>query len=220
MADAIVAQLEISSRDEAIASGQQTYFTGKPCKRGHLSPRYACSRNCIPCLNDQSTSRYENNKVVELQRAAIRYQKNKEVIKAGVKRWKELNPARKKALNDRWAAENRDKVMQSRKNWEAENPEAHKAQVAAKTRRRRARKLGSIGSHTNAQIAVLLVMQKCKCASCKASIKLAYHIDHMEPLSKGGSDGIENIQLLCPPCNLRKSNKDPLVWAAENGRLL
>lgn len=40
------------------------------------------------------------------------------------------------------------------------------------------------------------------------------------PLAKGGSDGPENIQLLCAPCNRRKSAKDPIVFMQENGFLL
>ena len=30
--------------------GEATYFTGKRCGRGHLSPRYASSGNCMECI--------------------------------------------------------------------------------------------------------------------------------------------------------------------------
>ena len=30
-----------------------TYFTGKPCKRGHISPRYAGNQTCVACTQEQ-----------------------------------------------------------------------------------------------------------------------------------------------------------------------
>ena len=38
-----------ASRREALATGASHYFTGKPCKNGHLVPRHV-SGNCPECL--------------------------------------------------------------------------------------------------------------------------------------------------------------------------
>ena len=40
-----------STREEAIAQGAEFYFTGKPCKNGHIVPRHT-SGNCPECLKD------------------------------------------------------------------------------------------------------------------------------------------------------------------------
>lgn len=40
------------------------------------------------------------------------------------------------------------------------------------------------------------------------------------PLARGGSNWISNIQLLCPRCNTSKKALDPIVWAQREGRLL
>ena len=39
-----------ASQAEALRQGVTYYFTGKPCKHGHLSERFAQNRNCRDCL--------------------------------------------------------------------------------------------------------------------------------------------------------------------------
>ena len=48
MANAII------TRAEAIEKGLTRYFTGKPCKRGHVAERRVANHNCAVCSNEQS----------------------------------------------------------------------------------------------------------------------------------------------------------------------
>lgn len=41
--------MEIISRLEAKEKGSKHYFTGKPCKRGHVEKRYVCDKKCLSC---------------------------------------------------------------------------------------------------------------------------------------------------------------------------
>lgn len=120
-----------------------------------------------------------------------------------VKEWLKLHPEKKKE--------------KSRKRKRKRSVEYRKR----KNSRRRSRKNNSSGTHTAEQLRELLKKQKYRCANCFTAFKkTGYHVDHIIALAKGGTNWITNIQLLCPPCNIRKSDKDPLQFAAENGRLL
>lgn len=85
---------------------------------------------------------------------------------------------------------------------------------------RKARELMAEGKHTRLDILEILARQKSKCAFCKINVKKNFHVDHIEPISKGGSNWPWNLQVLCPPCNMSKHDNDPFVYAQKNGRLL
>lgn len=71
---------------------------------------------------------------------------------------------------------------------------------------KRIRELGS--SHTYGEWENLKAQYNWTCPCCKKAesvIKLTE--DHIIPLSKGGSDNIENIQPLCRSCNCKKYTK-------------
>jgi hypothetical protein len=52
--------------------------------------------------------------------------------------------------------------------------------------------------------------RECQNPKCeKAGPRNEFHIDHIHPVSKGGSNKIENLQVLCVKCNLNKGPKMP-----------
>ena len=81
----------------------------------------------------------------------------------------------------------------------------HKANISHLKSRRYAREKGCEGSHTLHEWEELKTLFNNKCAICDEVKKLTK--DHIIPLSKGGSDFIENIQPLCKSCNSKKHNK-------------
>lgn len=52
-----------------------------------------------------------------------------------------------------------------------------------------------------------------KCKRCSATQNLV--IDHIKPLSKGGMNVLENIQVLCRICNLKKGQKSTRFNSAQ-----
>ena len=58
----------------------------------------------------------------------------------------------------------------------------------------------------------LFTIQNYECIYCNIDISDSRHIEHIVPMSKGGSNFITNIALSCPTCNLSKGAKDLNIW--------
>jgi 5-methylcytosine-specific restriction endonuclease McrA len=131
----------------------------------------------------------------------------------------------------RYRKENADKIKQYR--------DAHKSDRAlydkqyihtergirvtrTKVANRRAHKKNAQVNHTAEDIQLQYKRQKGKCYYCKHKLgksRRNYHVDHIFPLSKGGSNGPDNLVITCPTCNLSKHDKLLHEWP-KGGRLL
>lgn len=105
------------------------------------------------------------------------------------------------------------RANESVKKYRKNNP--HK--VKEFNHRRKSRSYGRLPEGTINQIGD---RQNWKCVVCSSDISKSYHVDHIYPLSSGGQHIAKNIQLLCPTCNVRKSNKDPIEFMQSRGFLL
>jgi 5-methylcytosine-specific restriction endonuclease McrA len=73
---------------------------------------------------------------------------------------------------------------------------------------KRLKRNSTIGSHTFGEWETLKIQYNFTCPRCdKTEPEISLTRDHIVPLSKGGSDNIENIQPLCLKCNLWKHTK-------------
>lgn len=43
--------MEIISREEAASQGKKRYFTGQPCRNGHVAQRYVLNSGCLDCAH-------------------------------------------------------------------------------------------------------------------------------------------------------------------------
>lgn len=202
---------EIISRAEARARGLKHYFTGKPCIRGHIETRRTKSGQCKTCCA-------EDRKDWGLR--------NAERLQKYLRDWHVNNPGRAKQLNADWNEKNKQRQINKRRGnaevlrqktreWAKRNPEI----CALWARNRRALKK-SRGTHTVQDIEELLVKQSFKCVYCNVDISKKYHVDHMMPLKRGGSNEKANLQILCRRCNQTKHAKDPIEFAKQLGMLL
>ncbi|CAB4173477.1 SSL2 DNA or RNA helicases of superfamily II [uncultured Caudovirales phage] len=47
-----------------------------------------------------------------------------------------------------------------------------------------------------------------RCETCDVELEPGWHADHVKPFSKGGVTDVVNGAALCPPCNLKKSDRE------------
>lgn len=214
----------IVTRAEAIAKGLKRFFPGSRCRRmGHLSERLVTSGNCVTCHAlageayakahpEKSRAKTQRYREAHPERPLAYRIANKEKLDVQRKAWKQANPDKVRANVRKWFAANPGAVQR----WRKANPEAYRAQ----TQTRHARMANAEGRHTAADLKDLLKQQNGRCGYCRKSIKTTYTVDHIQPLSRGGTNWISNIQLLCLSCNASKQDADPLEFARRLGRLV
>lgn len=212
------------------------YYTGLPCSKGHVAERLTANFTCVVCQSETAKSRVlteaQLDRVREIKRED--YRRHAEKRKARVREYRVENAdavalrkaeynARNKGKLSQYFRERyvRDKaalstaqraryrarrpeILAKMREYRANNPE----KIAALSRNAKARRKNAQGRHTSQDIHALYAAQDGRCAVCFCDLSVTgYHVDHIEPLARGGSNGPENLQLLCPTHNLQKSAK-------------
>lgn len=140
--------------------------------------------------------------------AARTRKSNPKVQATASKKWRKKNPEKVRALRKKYRMKRHSFFLARAK----EYLKTHPVERAAYTRNRRARLKGVNGKHTAAQLKSMMIEQDGKCNACGCDITRNPSADHIVAISKGGSNDISNIQLLCKSCNSRKFNKDYSVF--------
>ena len=157
----------------------------KFCKTcGIESERYADGR-CKACVRRRN-----------LEWAA----ENRDLRNAASRKWNALNRNKKLLTAATYRAKNRDEINLRRKEVRVFRPELERIKAA----KRRAYKKASPGKLSENILDLLLTQQGGLCNACKEPLNGLFHLDHKVPLSRGGFNTDDNVQLLHPACNLRK----------------
>ena len=108
--------MQIITRQEAIAQGLRRYFTGKPCKRGHIAERKRSDGNCLTCLAAHKKAYREANP---------------DKVAAGQKVWRTANREKVAARTKAYREANREEITAHKKAYSKANPEKIAAQQKA-----------------------------------------------------------------------------------------
>lgn len=151
--------------------------------------------------------------------------------RAGQERFDESNPGKRKDYVDRHylkfperlaAKRERDRLEQAAryhadpetaKRLARESLKRNPETKTAIDHRRRAAKLQADGSHTAADLRAIWAKQSGRCATCGIECHRGkmdgrkWTIDHIVPLSRGGSEWPSNLRGLCLSCNATKKDR-------------
>lgn len=226
-------EVRFVTRAGARGAGAVHFYPTRPCRSGHTSGRYVSTGKCAACVTiiraRWNAANVERKRASDMAWRAA----NADRVRSGCVAWRKRNPQRAKELgvlyaerhpervraaHKSWMASHAESMRAHRTTWKKANPEAVRASGA--NRRARERKLG--GKYSAADVRWLFKCQGGRCAHswCRVALKAGYHVDHVMPVARGGSNERRNLQLLCPKCNCSKSSKHPIEFARQHGMLL
>ncbi len=177
-------------RARALAEGKTRYYTGKPCKHGHIAERQTSNGTCVVCLQNRHSQWQKDNpdKVYRNQLAYLsRY------------------PEKRQTYIKQYLINNKEKRKAAVKKWQLLNP--HKN--AAKQRRREAAKLKRTPEWLTTEHHAAINNMYWLAADLQKVSGEKYHVDHIVPLQGKHISGLHvpwNLQILPADMNCSKSN--------------
>jgi 5-methylcytosine-specific restriction endonuclease McrA len=156
---------------------------------------------------------YREHAVQRIAQTGVYQKVHPEASRKSALRWWRAHKAQAAENFRRWRLANRGRWLE----WKRDYRRRHREYYRALYHRWRAEVSGSDAFFTEQEWLSLLKACGNRCLSCGkheselVSIypghEIALEVDHIVPLSKGGSGGIENIQPLCSGCNNGKRAK-------------
>ncbi len=185
------------------------YYTGKPCKRGHIAPRNTNSCNCHECWREDALRTRDADRPAHRALKAREYQRNKQAILAQQKKYRERNWAdiyAKRKANSSYV----DYMRRYSKEYHVTSPsDQTKATHAANARYRQAMKLLRtppwVTSTERSQIASLYLQAR----QLTKETGIQHVVDHIIPLQGklvSGLHCLANLQILTAAANRVKWN--------------
>ena len=165
------------------------FFGAQKRGKGGLKPA------CTNCCNEYNRAYYANHR---------------EEVNARISEYRAAHGEETAAYLRAYRAAHIQERTAYMRSWRLAHPEHAAAKARAATHIQRARKRGNGGSHTADDVQAQYDRQKGRCFYCAAPVGGTYHVDHVVPLCKGGSNGPENLVIACPGCNQAKHAKHPM----------
>jgi hypothetical protein len=181
------------SRADAKAAGLKHYFTGTPCKHGHVAQRHVPNWVCCEC--------------------------HKEDVKAYDRKYYQANAGAKREAQRKYRQANAETVRERKRKYRQANAEADRkyarkryrsntaAYIEAAAQRKRNIKHRTLWGHAE------IVSLRKQCRAITKATGIPHHLDHVVPVKGKLVCGLNvpcNLRIITAAENLSKSNRfDP-----------
>ena len=167
--------------------------------------------NETPCKNCLDNKRYKEKSNYSVEKKRQYREKNKEHISKVKKAYRESNKKAIKKYAIEYQQKNAEKIAARKSAYKKANPE----KIVEISNRRRARKLNALTDNHTVKDVISAYGKNCHICGIEIDLdaprstkftgwKNGLHIDHLIPLSKGGSDLLENVRPSHAICNMKK----------------
>jgi len=184
------------TRQEAMSTGAKHYFTGEPCKHGHIAPRKT-KGSCVECL------KVEWEKANETRAEYFReYNKSD----AGQKAKRKYYEANKDAVIARAQARTDEDKRRYKKNHKINNPDMYKEMTSLRRRRFRNATPGWLNANQKMEIRLKYRLA----IELSRATGVRHAVDHIIPLHGEMVCGLHvpwNLQVITQEDNLKKYNR-------------
>lgn len=223
------------SRQEALAQGLPRYFTGVPCKHGHISERFTGNQQCYQCkanarnadLRQATKERLEKERESLEKKYGRKVLQRKEAKALGLVRYFNGKPCPQGHVDERQTSSGgcipclkarqstaaRHEYLRQRR----QSPK-HKAYYAERTRYRQAKCKNATLSNLKSIDFYEFYRERDRLAKQTGE---AHHVDHIIPLEHEKVCGLHvpwNLQVIPAWENCMKLNKLPEEFYGEGGR--
>lgn len=148
------------------------------------------------------------------EKSKIYRSKNKDKIYIQIRDWQKKNPEKCKARTKRFKDKNPEKVAEAQRKYDLMHIDKVRIKRKKASTKWRQKFLDAEGYFTHDDIIALLISQDGRCSYCGITLYDLYTIDHIMPLSRGGSNWPDNLALACDHCNKSKHDRTIEEWMA------
>ena len=158
-------------------------------------------RWCIDCTAYQPLEDFSSYQSKGKTRFTVRC---KSCASRKAQAWYEANSARAVEARKTYYEANKPEVMKMQKAYALAHPRETSFNKRAHTARVRAAQWIVPGDWTRHDLEAKYEQQNGLCHWCKTPLDGVFHVDHIIPFAKGGSNETDNICCACPNCNYHK----------------